>query len=205
MVTFSDKALSSQVISPNELCAHQIFEARVECNPNAVAIVYRNEQVSYQELNLQANRLAHYLSSCGVGPETLVALLAERSIAFAVAMLAIFKAGGAYLPLDPQHPEARQRQVIEQSCCQFVLSTDAFVPTLSQMLSACPAEVCPHSICLEEALLAARKKRICRRLARREISPTSFIPLARRVCRKGQWSSNVVCSITFWPRSRLWN
>ena len=146
------------MISPNELCAHQIFEARVECNPNAVAIVYRNEQVSYQELNLQANRLAHYLSSCGVGPETLVALLAERSIAFAVAMLAIFKAGGAYLPLDPQHPEARQRQVIEQSCCQFVLSTDAFVPTLSQMLSACPAEVCPHSICLEEALSSSQKE-----------------------------------------------
>jgi amino acid adenylation domain-containing protein len=155
--SFGETLSSHQETSVSSLCAHQIFEAQVERNPTAVAIVCQGEQVSYQELNQQANRLAHYLRSCGVGPETIVALLAERSIPFAIAILAIFKAGGAYLPLDPQHPEARLRRVIEQSRCQFILSTETFAPTLARTLHECPAEVCPRCITLEEALRASQQ------------------------------------------------
>jgi len=152
MATSFGETLSHQPVSPSDLCAHQIFEAQVERSPAAVAIAYQGKQISYRELNQQANRLAHYLRSCGVGPETVVALLAERSMLFAVAMLAVFKAGGAYLPLDPQHPAARLRRVIEQSRCQFILSTASFAATLSHTLSESPAEARPCCISLEEVL-----------------------------------------------------
>jgi len=80
---------------PHAQCVHQLFEAQVQRSPTALAAVCEGEQVSYQELNRQANLLAHHLRAQGVGPETLVALLAERSIPFLVAILAVFKAGGA--------------------------------------------------------------------------------------------------------------
>jgi hypothetical protein len=82
-----------------EECLHQLFETQTARTPSAIAVVCESEQISYQALNQQVNQLAHHLRDCGVGIETLVALLAERSIAFVVAVLAIFKAGGAYLPL----------------------------------------------------------------------------------------------------------
>ena len=141
---------STQTQYPLEHCLHQHFEAQVERSPQAVAVVYQGERVSYRELNQQANLLAHYLRTQGVGSETLVALLAERSIPFLVAILAVFKAGGAYLPLDPHHPEARLRRVIEQSKCRVVLTTRTFAATLQGALEEVPREVCPQSICLED-------------------------------------------------------
>ena len=111
---------------PLDQCLHQLFEAQVQRTPQAVAVICKDEQLSYQELNAHANRLAHQLREHGVGPDEVVALLAERGIPFLVSILAIFKAGGAYLPLDPHHPPARLRQVIELSGCSIVLSTAAF-------------------------------------------------------------------------------
>ena len=77
------------------------FEARVAETPDAVAVVCEDERLTYQGLNEAANRLAHYLIARGVGPETLVALAFERSISMIVAILAVLKAGGGYVPLDP--------------------------------------------------------------------------------------------------------
>jgi amino acid adenylation domain-containing protein len=149
---------ATQQAYPLELCVHQLFEAQVQRSPEAVAVIYEGEQVSYQELNRQANLLAHYLRTQGVGPDTLVALLAERSIPFVVAILAVFKAGGAYLPLDPHHPEGRLRQVIEQSRCKLVLTTAPFVATLSQVLEEIPKDIRPHDICLKDVPHASQRE-----------------------------------------------
>ena len=83
-----------------------LFEAQVERSPQAIALVFEESTLSYAELNAQANRLAHLLISRGIGPETLVALALPRSIEMVVTLLAILKAGAAYLPLDPDYPRS---------------------------------------------------------------------------------------------------
>ena len=90
-----------------ELCLHQLFEQQVERTPDAIALIFENQQLTYAELNSRANRLARHLIDLGVGPDCLVAVGLERSIEIVVALLAILKAGGAYLPLDPSYPQAR--------------------------------------------------------------------------------------------------
>jgi amino acid adenylation domain-containing protein len=92
-----------------------LFEEQVERTPEAVAVRYGEDWLSYAELNRRANGVAHALRVQGVGPETVVAIVMERGIEFLVAILGVFKAGGAYLPLDPHHPLARQIQIVEQS------------------------------------------------------------------------------------------
>ena len=92
---------------PNDRCVQQLFEAQVEKTPNAIAVVFQSEELTYAELNQQANRLSHHLITLGVGPEVLVALCVERSLEMVVALLGILKAGGAYLPLDPAYPKER--------------------------------------------------------------------------------------------------
>ncbi|PDT56268.1 non-ribosomal peptide synthetase, partial [Bradyrhizobium diazoefficiens] len=97
---------------PFELCIHELFEAQVQKAPEAVAVVYEKERLSYGELNARANRLAHHLIELGVKPDQPVAICLERSLAMVVGLLAILKAGGAYLPLDPAYPSARLRQIV---------------------------------------------------------------------------------------------
>jgi amino acid adenylation domain-containing protein len=92
---------------PREKCIHELFEEQAGCKPDAIAVTYEDERISYRELNERANQLAHYLQSLGVGPEVIVGLCVERSIEMVVGLLAILKAGGAYLPLDPTYPHER--------------------------------------------------------------------------------------------------
>ena len=92
---------------PRDLCLHQRFEAQAERTPEAVALVFGDEQLSYAALNERANQLAHRLRALGVGPDVLVALCAERSIELVVGILGILKAGGAYVPIDPDSPAER--------------------------------------------------------------------------------------------------
>lgn len=111
---------TTQVAYPQDMCLHQLFEAQVERTPGAVAVVYKGMRLTYRELNVKANRLAHHLRQLGVGPEVLVGLCMERSLDMVVGLLGILKAGGAYVPLDPTYPPER---------IAFMLS-DAQVPVL---------------------------------------------------------------------------
>jgi aspartate racemase len=88
-------------------CVHQLFEAQVERTPDACAVVFKDRLLTYRELNEQANRVAHDLAACNVGPESLVALCVERSAEMFIGMLAVLKAGAAYVPLDPHYPDQR--------------------------------------------------------------------------------------------------
>jgi non-ribosomal peptide synthetase component F len=84
-----------------------LFEEQVEQIPNAVAVVFKDQQLTYRELNIKANQLAHYLQNLGVKLEVLVGICVERSLEMMIGVLGILKAGGAYLPLDPAYPAAR--------------------------------------------------------------------------------------------------
>ena len=98
-----------------QLCVHQLFEQQVERTPNVVAVVFEEQQLSYAELNVRANHLAHHLISMGVGPERIVAVCLERSPQMIVALLAILKVGGVYLPLDPRWPQHRLEHLLGAS------------------------------------------------------------------------------------------
>jgi amino acid adenylation domain-containing protein len=88
-------------------CVHELFEAQSARTPDAVAVVYEDARLTYEELNARANQLARHLMKLGVGPESLVGVCMERSVEAVVALLGVLKAGGAYVPLDPDYPAAR--------------------------------------------------------------------------------------------------
>src|SRR5437588_198601 len=111
---------ATQIAYPEDSCLQQLIEDQVERTPDAVAVVFKDTQLTYRELNARANQLAHYLRQLGVGPEVLVGLCMERSLEMVVGLLGILKAGGAYVPLDPSYPAER---------IAFML-TDAQAPVL---------------------------------------------------------------------------
>ena len=117
---------------PREKCVQQLFEEQVERTPEAVAVVYEAEQVTYAELNKRANRLAHYLQSLGVGPELLVGICVERSVEMVVGLLGILKAGGAYLPLDPAYPQERLSYMIEDAQVSVLLTQQHLLDVLPE-------------------------------------------------------------------------
>ncbi len=106
---------NTKVEYPQDQCIHQLFEAQVEHTPDAVAVVFEDQQLTYWELNARANQLAHYLRSLGVKPEVLVGICVERSLSMIIGLLAILKAGGAYVPLDPSYPQERLAYMLEDS------------------------------------------------------------------------------------------
>jgi amino acid adenylation domain-containing protein len=127
---------------PSE-CLPQLFEAQVARTPQAIAVLCGDEHLTYHELNQRANRLAHWLVAQGIGPEVCVGVLAQRTPAFLVVLLAIVKAGGVYLPLDPLHPPMRIAQVLAQSRCPLVLAAADAVPLLRESLASMPSQH-PH-------------------------------------------------------------
>ncbi|MGZ9270912.1 MAG: amino acid adenylation domain-containing protein, partial [Candidatus Binatia bacterium] len=98
---------------PSEKCIHQLFEEQVERTPEAVAVVFEGQQLTYRELNDRANQLAHHLRNLGAKPNTLVALSLGRSIELVVAIYGVLKAGGAYLPVDPGYPQERLESMLQ--------------------------------------------------------------------------------------------
>ena len=132
---------------PRSTCVHKLFEAQAELTPNAIAAIYDDGQLTYEELNSRANKLAHHLMKLGVGPETPVGVCLERSVEMVVALLGILKAGGAYLPLDTSYPIERLSFMIEDSCLPVLVTQETLVDTL-------PA-VTGFFVCVDDASEAA--------------------------------------------------
>ncbi|OAL58024.1 non-ribosomal peptide synthetase [Halomonas sp. ALS9] len=109
---------------------HRLIEHRVEITPEATAVVFEDQSLSYAELNTRANQLAHYLIGLGVKPEARVGIAMERSIEMVVGLLAILKAGGAYVPLDPDYPSERLAYMVEDSGIELLLTQQHLRDTL---------------------------------------------------------------------------
>lgn len=107
---------------PREQAVHRQFESVVEQYPDAIALTFRSHNLTYKELNSRANHLAHQLRAQGVGSETFVAILMDRSIEMIVATLAILKAGGCYVPLDPAYPKERIDYMLADTQAQILLT-----------------------------------------------------------------------------------
>ncbi|NDJ21054.1 amino acid adenylation domain-containing protein [Nostoc sp. B(2019)] len=122
----------SQIPNSQLECIHQQFEAQVERTPNAVAVVFQNQHLTYKQLNQRANQLAHYLKTLGVKPEVLVGICIERSLEMVVGLLAILKAGGAYLPLDPAYPKERLALMLKDAQVSVLLTSSVQLGTLPE-------------------------------------------------------------------------
>jgi len=108
----------------------ELFAAQAARTPDATAVVFADERLSYAELDLRANRLAHHLRGLGVGPEVVVGLCVERSPAMVVGLLGILKAGGAYLPLDPDYPPARLAFMLEDAGADVLVTQSGLLDRL---------------------------------------------------------------------------
>ena len=115
---------------PRDSCVHELFEQQVKRTPEAVAVVFEDEQLTYRELNQRANQLARYLKKCGAGPETLVGICMERSLEMVVGMLGILKAGAAYMPQDPCFPKERLAFMWKDTQVSILLSQEHLIKTL---------------------------------------------------------------------------
>jgi amino acid adenylation domain-containing protein len=118
---------------------HVLFARTVAATPDAIAVTFGGTQVTYRELAVRVEHLARGLAVRGVGPDRVVAILADRSIEFLVAILAVFQAGGAYLPLDPGHPIERTTRILGQSGARWILTSPAYLQR-TQSLAAAPAD-----------------------------------------------------------------
>nr|AFG19378.1 bacillomycin D synthetase B [Bacillus amyloliquefaciens] len=100
---------------------YQLFEEQAERTPEHTAVKFKNDHLTYRELNEKANRLARTLRNCGVQPDTLVAILADRSLEMIVSIIAVWKAGGAYVPLDPEYPKERLQYLLHDADADVLL------------------------------------------------------------------------------------
>ncbi|MEA2562150.1 MAG: hypothetical protein QOH06_3654 [Acidobacteriota bacterium] len=111
-----------------EACVHRLFERRAAADPEAAALVWGGERMSYRELNSRSNRLAHHLLSLGAGRESIVGILLERSPDLVISILAALKAGCAYLPLEPSLPEDRLAFALADSGARLLITRSALSP-----------------------------------------------------------------------------
>jgi amino acid adenylation domain-containing protein/thioester reductase-like protein len=143
----------TQVEYPLHLCLHQHIEAQARATPDRVAVRFEERQLTYGQLDRKANRLAHYLRSLGVGRDTIVAVCLERSLELPWALLGILKAGGTYLPIEPDLPPARKTLMLRDAAAQVVLTEALLVgswaddaphvidlPASEELLAACSAD-----------------------------------------------------------------
>jgi amino acid adenylation domain-containing protein len=139
---------STKAAYPLEQSFPQLFEQQVESTPDAIAVVFADKQLTYQQLNSRANRWARHLVELGVGAETVVALMCDRNLDFLTAMLAIFKAGGAYLPLSPDHPAERLQKILLQGCVPLVLAGKQRESLISPIINQ--LEITTQSVYIED-------------------------------------------------------
>ncbi|WP_127086468.1 amino acid adenylation domain-containing protein [Dulcicalothrix desertica] len=112
---------------------HQMVELQVSQTHDAVAIIFQDKQLTYQELNQKANQLAHYLKTLGVKPESLVGVCIERSLEMFIGLLGILKAGGAYIPLDPSYPQERLEFMVEDSQMPILVTQKHLIEQLPRL------------------------------------------------------------------------
>lgn len=117
---------------PQDACLHQLFEAQVERSPNAIAVIFEDQTLTYQVLNQRANQLGHRLMKLGVGPDVPVGVFMGRSLELVIALYAILKAGGAYLPLDPEFPQERIKYMLEDARVPVLLTQSKLVAKLPE-------------------------------------------------------------------------
>ncbi|MDZ8189167.1 MAG: amino acid adenylation domain-containing protein [Nostoc sp. ChiSLP02] len=120
----------SEVNINNDKYIYQLFEEQVEKTPDAIAVVFENEEITYEELNKKANQVANYLRKLGISTNKLVGLCLEPSLARIIGLLGILKAGGVYLPLDPVYPQERLRFMIEDSQITILLTQKSLADKL---------------------------------------------------------------------------
>lgn len=116
----------SERTDPLQRCIHELFAAQAVRSPGAAAVIFENGQLSYGELDAQANQLAHYLQSLGVGPEALVGLCLERSPQLLVGLLGILKAGAGFVPLDPDFPPQRLEYMLRDTASPVIVTQARF-------------------------------------------------------------------------------
>ncbi|MEU6869016.1 amino acid adenylation domain-containing protein, partial [Streptomyces sp. NPDC046876] len=115
---------------PHDLCVHELVEAQASAQPDAPAVVFGDQQLTYAQLNAKANQLAHHLRSLGVGRESLVAVCLDRGLDMIVSLLGVLKAGGAYVPLDPQYPAERLAFMLADTAAPVLLTQSSLRPQL---------------------------------------------------------------------------
>ena len=118
---------------PRDTSIGELFDLQASRTPDAVAVVHRDRSLSYRELRHRADQLAAFLRNAGVGPDTLVGIYTERSIEMLLAVLAVVKAGAAYVPLDPAYPQARIAHMLSDACPPMVLTEARFASRLEGM------------------------------------------------------------------------
>jgi amino acid adenylation domain-containing protein len=116
---------------------HQLFEEQAEKSPNAIAVVFDNQTLTYQQLNHRANQLAHYLQELGIKPESLVGICVEKSLEMIVGILGIFKAGGAYVPIDPNYPQSRREFMLTDTQVKVVLTQQSLTSLFADIKLIC--------------------------------------------------------------------
>jgi amino acid adenylation domain-containing protein len=131
----------TQTDFPQDICIHQLVEAQAERTPDAIAVIFEDQYLTYRELDQKANQLAHYLHSLGVKPETLVGICCDRSLESIIGVLGILKSGGAYVPLDPEYPQERLDYMLQDSQVSVLLTQ----VNLKANIPACSAEI----VCLD--------------------------------------------------------
>jgi amino acid adenylation domain-containing protein len=135
---------------PLQSCIHTLFEEQAARTPDAIALIFEDQQLTYQQLNERSNQLAHYLLKQGVSTETLVGILCERSLEMIVALLATLKAGGAYVPLDPAYPQERISFMLQDAAIEVLLT--------QQHLSASLPSSRLRAVCLDSGREAIAKE-----------------------------------------------
>jgi len=132
-------------------CLHELFEAQARKTPDAVALVFENQQLTYRELDARANRLARRLQQCHVGPEVLAGICMEVSLEMMVGLLGVLKAGGAYVPLDPDYPTERLDFMVQDARLPVVLTQHKFRGLLSNAIASSGSADAhsPEMLCLD--------------------------------------------------------
>ncbi|MBD2294779.1 amino acid adenylation domain-containing protein [Anabaena sphaerica FACHB-251] len=121
---------NTQLDYPQDKCIHQLFESVAQQNSDETALVFGDDKLSYKELNIRSNQLAHYLKKLGVKTEVLVGICVERSFDMVIGMLGILKAGGAYVPLDPSYPSERLNFMLEDAQVSVLLTHERWLERL---------------------------------------------------------------------------